>query len=680
MTDSSPEPLTVLLVVAERSDRRLLREFLADADRFEPRVADPDAPFDAAFDVCLLDVAATRDHGDALAGRRRRAETYRPTLLFVPERYGAPERALSEPGTAEELVDETIAAPVRRAELARRLRSLGRARRYSTELAASRNRFRGLVEQLPDALFVCEGGVVTYANPTARSLLECADGAVDGTPLARLHVPADRDRVADLLDRAAAQGRAGPTEVGLAPAAVEAPERADAPADDSGGSARTDDGAAAAGDPATADRSTDADGVDAGERERERTQEPAVIPVELTAVGVGDDEVQVVGRDLRGRREREERLALYRRAMDEATVGITIADHSEDDEPLVYVNEEFRRLTGRTEEELLGENPRVLQTDATDPETVARLRAAIDAGEEASAVLLNSRPNGRSWYNELDISPIRDEHGDVSHYLGFQRDVTERVSRNQRLTVLDRVLRHNIRNRLNVVLGYADRIEGAIDAPGESAATDDPDAAELVAEVDRIREAATDVLDLSDSARRFREEVVDGDEADPVDAVAVAVEAASKVADAHPDAEIRFVSPDAPLRVAGAPPLMLVIEELVTNAVDHVADPTVTVSLSGDDGVVLRVADDGPGISADDRAALGHGSETPTEHGQGIGLWLVRWTVDAAGGTVDYDEGADGGAVVVARFPAAAEPEADGEPSEGESPTDDSRDGTPSGG
>lgn len=621
MTEPSSEPLAVLLVVAERSDRRLLREFLADADRFEPCVADGDDPFADAFDVCLLDVAGVRAHGDALAARRERADTYRPTLLFVPERYGGPERAMRELGTAEEVVDETIAAPVRRAELARRLRSLGRARRYSTDLAASRDRFRGLVERLSDALFVCEGGVVTYANPAARSLLARTGADIEGTPLAALHVPADRDRVADLLDRALAAGDAGPTEVELAPPA-------------------------------------DREGADASEGD------PAVsIPVALTAVGVGDDEVQVIGRDLRGRREREERLALYRRAMDEATVGITIADHSADGEPLVYVNEEFRRLTGRTEEELLGDNARVLQTDATDPETVARLRAAIDAGEEASAVLLNSRTDGRSWYNELDISPIRDEHGDVSHYLGFQRDVTERVSRSQRLTVLDRVLRHNIRNRLNVVLGYADRIEEAIRALGEPAATDDRDAAELVAEVDRIREAATDILELSDSARRFREDVVDGDGTDPVDAVAVAVEAASTVAAGHPDAEIRFVSPETPPRVAGAAPLMLVIEELVTNAVDHVAEPTVTVSLSGDgDGAVVRVADDGPGISADSRAALGHGSETPTEHGQGIGLWLVRWTVDAAGGTVDYEEGADGGAVVVARFPAATEPDDGVEP------------------
>jgi signal transduction histidine kinase len=115
-------------------------------------------------------------------------------------------------------------------------------------------------------------------------------------------------------------------------------------------------------------------------------------------------------------------------------------------------------------------------------------------------------------------------------------------------------------------------------------------------------------------------------------------------------------TPDDPATVAGAAPLSLVVDELLSNAFEHVEEPTVCVSLSVDgDEVVLRVADDGPGVTADSRAPLGSGAETPTEHGQGVGLWLVRWTVDAVGGTVHYEEETDGGAAVVARFPAVSD-------------------------
>ncbi|WP_435062858.1 PAS domain S-box protein [Halobaculum sp. EA56] len=662
MTEGGTEPLRVLLAVDERSDRRLLSAWLADAEGFEPADADPGAPFDGDVgadgdvDVCVLDVRGARAHGDALATARSRCATYLPTLLFVPERYGDPEAALADLGTAAEHVDDTVAAPVRRTTLDRRLRSLGRARRYSTELADSRDRFRRLVDNLPDPVFACEGTTVTYANTPAESLLGVPEGSLAGVELPELAVPADREEVTRALEAARADGRAGPVAVSLSRSSSV----------DVDGGADVGPREAAGPDPTAA-----ADDAPDGPPDDDRAADP--VPVEVTAVALGDGELQVIARDLRERRERERQLTLYRRAMDEATVGITISDQTDEEEGLVYANAEFERLTGRGADEILGRNPRFLQTDATDPDAVARLRRAIDAGEEASETVLNRRADGRMWYNALDISPIRGPDGEVTNYLGFQRDVTERVTRSQRLTVLDRVLRHNIRNRLNVVLGYAADIEEALPPAGDDdgdtdgvgvggsdgAATADGedggiDAGRIRTAAERIRSAATDLLDLSDSARRFREDVVAASEGGtPVDAGTVVRDVTSAIAAAHPEAEVRFSAPERPVRVPGAAPLALVADELVSNAVRHVEGPTVTASLSVEDGdVVLRVADDGPGITPDSRAALGSGSETPTEHGQGIGLWLVRWTVDAVGGTVRYEDGPDGGAVVIARFPA----------------------------
>jgi PAS domain S-box-containing protein len=119
-------------------------------------------------------------------------------------------------------------------------------------------------------------------------------------------------------------------------------------------------------------------------------------------------------------------LRLAQRTMDEAPVGITVADATEPDEPLIYVNEAFERLTGYDKHEALGRNCRFLQGDDTDPETVATIRQAITDDRPVSVELLNYRKNGEPFWNQLDIAPIRNDDGDVTHYLGFQTDVTDR--------------------------------------------------------------------------------------------------------------------------------------------------------------------------------------------------------------------------------------------------------------
>ncbi len=116
---------------------------------------------------------------------------------------------------------------------------------------------------------------------------------------------------------------------------------------------------------------------------------------------------------------------LKERAMDEAPVGITIADARTEDMPLVYVNEAFEQITGYERAATLGRNCRLLQGPATAPEPVDRMRAAIDAGESTSEVLVNYRRDGRMFWNRVDLAPVYDE-GELAYYVGFQTDVTER--------------------------------------------------------------------------------------------------------------------------------------------------------------------------------------------------------------------------------------------------------------
>ncbi|MFT4923848.1 MAG: PAS domain S-box-containing protein, partial [Haloarculaceae archaeon] len=130
---------------------------------------------------------------------------------------------------------------------------------------------------------------------------------------------------------------------------------------------------------------------------------------------------------------RQQELTLKDRAMDESNIGIVITDPSQPDNPIIYANEGFTRLTGYTKSEVLGENCRFLQGEDTDPETVATMREAIDQDRPTSVEVLNYRKDGTPFWSQVEIMPVRDDEGEVTNYLGFQRGVTERVTREQEL-------------------------------------------------------------------------------------------------------------------------------------------------------------------------------------------------------------------------------------------------------
>lgn len=141
-------------------------------------------------------------------------------------------------------------------------------------------------------------------------------------------------------------------------------------------------------------------------------------------------------RDVTDRQERQRELSLLQQAIDDASVSITLADPSQPDQPLVYVNNAFEETTGYPPEETLGRNCRFLQGADTDPETVARIRRAIDDEEPVTVELRNYRRDGSEFWNRLTITPIYDDD-ELVRYLATQQDVTERKERERRLKELN---------------------------------------------------------------------------------------------------------------------------------------------------------------------------------------------------------------------------------------------------
>ncbi len=106
--------------------------------------------------------------------------------------------------------------------------------------------------------------------------------------------------------------------------------------------------------------------------------------------------------------------------------GVTISDARKPDYPLVYVNPGFERMTGYRAEEILGHNCRFLQGDDRDEAVLDEIREALQNEQPCRVTLRNYRKDGTLFWNELTIYPLRDEAGLLTHYVGIQRDVTER--------------------------------------------------------------------------------------------------------------------------------------------------------------------------------------------------------------------------------------------------------------
>ena len=127
-----------------------------------------------------------------------------------------------------------------------------------------------------------------------------------------------------------------------------------------------------------------------------------------------------------------DRTDLLRRALDATNNLIVVTDATREDNPLSFVNGHFLEVTGYAREEVVGHNCRFLQVrpDGTrddDQDGVRELAAAVAEGRPAHVILRNYRKDGRLFYNELYVSPVRDEGGRVVSFVGVQNDVTERI-------------------------------------------------------------------------------------------------------------------------------------------------------------------------------------------------------------------------------------------------------------
>ena len=265
------------------------------------------------------------------------------------------------------------------------------------------------------------------------------------------------------------------------------------------------------------------------------------------------------------------------------------------------------------------------ETEGETPDGVADQTVSLDVDGDRRVYVLNT-------------SLLTDPTGQtVGATLVFQ-DVTEERAREQRLEVLNRVLRHNLRNDLNVVQGYL------------AAAVDRVDDEETRTMIETAREEAASLASLGEKARSL-ERLLDTRQtpSKPVSLAAFLDRVVDEWVPAGAADRVTLAVPS-DVRVETNPDVLsLLFGNLLENAVEHTPpDSSVHVGLQSTDGdsAVVTVADDGPGVPSHELAAVERGRESQLEHGSGLGLWLVEWSATALGGDVCFDC-ADGTTVTV---------------------------------
>jgi len=325
-----------------------------------------------------------------------------------------------------------------------------------------------------------------------------------------------------------------------------------------------------------------------------------------------------------------------KRIVEDIRDGVLVLD---DRERVVDANPAARRLLGVAEAATLVGQP---AADALEPPFDA-LPAAFDGVVRGSDTLTFDTEHGRRFV-EVDVRPYEGADGRTRGRLFYLHDVTDRERRERELRrqndQLDRfasLVSHDLRNPLNVAEGY---VEVATETGDVSHLSDVDDAH------DRMRAIIDDVLDLARQGRTVTE-------VEPV-ALDAAAKGAWRSVDTA-DATLE-VTADASV-LADESRLLRLLENLFRNSVEHGStssrpqgddsvehsESSVTITVgAADDG--FYVADDGPGIPADERDQVLEDGYTTNPDGTGLGLSIVQSVADAHGWTVHVEDGARGGA------------------------------------
>lgn len=243
--------------------------------------------------------------------------------------------------------------------------------------------------------------------------------------------------------------------------------------------------------------------------------------------------------------------------------------------------------------------------------------------------------NGSTDFFDVNITQVTDYHDRVVGKVITFHDVGQHLRQQQRLEVMNRVLRHNIRSESQIIYGCLENIPMKHES------------------IEKAKRHLEDIEYLSKQARTIDDLFEMGDDqAKGVSLTGMLEEAIATVHEQYPSVDIMYDPPNERLEISSI--FKPVFSNLIENAAQHNTNSQPEVEIRGDreEGFVrIEVADNGPGIDDYEREVLEKGRETPLKHGSGLGLWVVTWGTRIGGGEVQIENNHPVGSLVTVTAP-----------------------------
>ena len=140
-----------------------------------------------------------------------------------------------------------------------------------------------------------------------------------------------------------------------------------------------------------------------------------------------------IARDRTEQRKSEAQLKVLESGIEASVNGVVISDANKPGFPVTHINPAFTKLSGYSFDEMVGRSCRILQGKDSDRKTVHEIRKALHERRQVKTVIKNYRKDGSTFWNELLISPVKNRAGQVTHFVGLQSDITERINKEETL-------------------------------------------------------------------------------------------------------------------------------------------------------------------------------------------------------------------------------------------------------
>lgn len=327
----------------------------------------------------------------------------------------------------------------------------------------------------------------------------------------------------------------------------------------------------------------------------------------------------------------ERLLSRLTAVVDAAPVAILVVDA--DNEIQVW-NDGAERIFGWSDSEVRRQPYGEVLGDTTE---TAEILTRLQNGEQLHGVETQhvdrhgTRLDVRIW-----AAPVQTHDTESTGGVCIVSDITAQKQREQRLAVLNRVLRHNIRNDVNVVQAHLDMLAEECESENEH--------------IQVMEERLTDIVELSQAARNIEQLQDDETEQTIIELGPVLQERAEQLRIESPAARVSCEVPGS-LPVVAHELLPYAVDNVLDNAIEHNSSeqPAVSVSAAEDSSggrVTVEISDNGPGLPSTEREVLTADTETALTHSSGLGLWLTRWIVRSSDGSITVEESSTSGTTI----------------------------------